>query len=283
MKLRTLLACLLCCANACAPLCLLAAEGAPSAQGTFKSKDVAMDVRGAVAFHGTSMLGKGADVIIVAVTNARLKPVAIADYVDRRLAIERHVKDVGTGVVYLEFRGDATYRGFGYYFESGNGCGFCTGEVTSDVRLVDGRLRGTIKDAEKDRSFDIALDVPVMSDDHGSALPADGGDPGSAYRAYHAALTGNDRAAIKPLLSAELQQTWVDAEHKGDIGGFIEFLLAEHPTRSVRVISGYARADKAVLLIAGQSAVGKLAGEVMLVNEKGTWRVDDELTALVFE
>jgi hypothetical protein len=229
------------------------------------------------------MFSKGSDVIVVVVTNARLKPAAIADYVDRRLAIERHVKDVGTGVVYFELRPDGAYRGFGYYFASGNGCAFCTGEVAANLRLSGGRLTGTMRDVEKDRSFDITLDVSVMSDDHGAALAADGGAPGAAYLAYHRALTGNDGDAVKPLLSNELQQTWDDAEHKGDIGGFLQFLIAEHPTKSVRVTAGYLRADKAVLLVAGESKTGKLSGEVMLVNENGAWKVDDELTSLIIE
>jgi hypothetical protein len=242
-----------------------------------------MDVRGAVAFRGVSLLNRAPGVLIVAITNMRLKPGAIADYVDRRLAIERHVKDVGTAVVYFEFGGDGTYHGFGYAFAPGNGCAYCTGETTASVRVANRRLSGTIKDTEKDRSFDIALDVAIMSDDHGDALSGDGGAPGAAYLAYHAALTGSNGDAIKPLLSNELQRTWVNAERKGDIGGFVQFLLAEHPTRSVRIVGGYARGDKAVLLIAGQSNVGKLAGEVMLMNEEGAWRVDDELTSLVLE
>src|ERR1700730_1888312 len=102
-----------------------AADPPTTAKGTFKSQGISMDVRGALAFSGKSLLDKGADALIVAVTNARLKPGAIADYVDRRLAIERHIKDAGTGVVYLEFRQDGTFRGFGYYFQPGNGCGFC--------------------------------------------------------------------------------------------------------------------------------------------------------------
>src|SRR5439155_26656370 len=107
-----------------------AADSSESAQGMFKSQGITMQVRSAVAYRGKSFLDKGSDALIVAITNARLRPQAVADYYDRHLAIEKHVKDDQTGVVYLEFRPDGTYRGLSYYFQSGNGCGFCSGEVT---------------------------------------------------------------------------------------------------------------------------------------------------------
>ena len=37
----------------------------------------------------------------------------------------------------------------------------------------------------------------------------------------------------------------------------------------------------AVILFDGESSVLRLTGEAVLVNEGGTWRVDDELTELV--
>ena len=36
----------------------------------------------------------------------------------------------------------------------------------------------------------------------------------------------------------------------------------------------------ALLLVSGESNIGKLNGEVLLVKEKGTWRINDELADL---
>src|SRR6266496_2427252 len=188
---------------------------ADTAHGTFKSQAITLEVRSAIAFHGRSSLGGPDDVLLVAVTNAKVHGDALADYYDRRLAVEKRIKDDETGVVYFEFRPDGRYKGLSYYFASGNGCGFCSGDVVSTVRLAGGKLSGTLKGSEPERTFDIALDVPIMSDDHGTALAADGGPPGAAYRAYHAALGKRDRAALKTSLSMDRQQTWVDAEKKG--------------------------------------------------------------------
>ena len=258
----------------------LAAEGSESAKGTFKSQGITMEVRSAVAYRGKSFLDKNSDALIVAITNARIRPEALSDYYDRHLAIEKHVKDEQTGVVYLEFRPDGSYRGLSYYFQSGNGCGYCTGEVTSHVRLVEGRLSGTLTDRESDRSFEITLDLPLLTDDHGATLGADGGAPGKAYLAYHDAIVKRDRAALKSLLSSEQLKTWADAEKKNLLGKFIDELAGEHPGKSARIVRGFATSNKAVLVIGGTGAVGKMLGEAILVKEKDGWRIDDEITDL---
>jgi len=255
----------------------LAAEEPNTAAGTFKSQSITMDVRSAVAFRGRSSLDKG-EALIVAVSNARLNAEAIANYVDRRRVMDARVKDNESGVVYFEFRPDGTYRGLSYSFGPGNGCGYCTGEVTSTVSLANGKFSGKLKDAEADRSFEITLVTPVMADDHGAALPPDGGAPGSAYRAYHAALVKADRAALKPLVSSDQQQYWDDSEKRGSLGAVLHAMANAHPVKSVQITRGFSSGNKAVLEIAGETPGGKLVGEVFLVKEGDGWRVDDEIT-----
>jgi len=249
------------------------------ATGTFQSKGVTLAVKSAIAFKAKSFLG-GPDAVIVGVTNARVNADALADYYDRRRAMEARVKDRDTGVVYLEFRADGSYRGLSYYFGPENGCGFCTSEVTSTVKLVGGRLVGALRGTEATRPFAITLDLPLMSDDHGVALPADGGAPGAAYARYHAALVKTDREALKALLSEEAREGWAAAEKKDDVAGFVRYLARDHPDKSVRIVRGFVRDDTALLLFSGESSTGKLIGEVLLVRENGVWLVTDEVTEL---
>ena len=253
-----------------------AADAPETAKGSFKSKDITLQAKSAIAYRGKSLLG-GGDALIVAVTNARVNADALAQYYDRQRVVEKRIRDDQTGVVYLEFRTNGSYRGLSYYFGPGNGCGFCSSEVASTVRLSDGRLVGNLKGTEKERPFDLTIDVPVMSDDHGAALSADGGEPGAAYRAYDVALGKRDGAAVKPLLSADRQQTWVEAQKKGQLDAFMDYLASEHPDRALRVTRGYVKGNTAVLLVAGESPAGKLTGEVLLMRENNAWRVDDEL------
>jgi hypothetical protein len=256
------------------------AADAETASGEFKSQTITLDANSAVAFRGKSFNNQG-DALIVAVTNARVKSAAIGDYVDRRRVIESRVKDRNTGVVYFEFKPDGTYRGLSYYFTQGNGCGYCSGDTASTVKLADGMLSGKLKGTGTERSFDITLAVPVLSDAHGPALPADGGAPGRAYLDYHAALTKPDRTALKPLLSQDQQESWAGSEKDGKGSEFLQALLDVHPVTSVRITQGFATPDKAVLLFTGESPAGKIVGEALLLNEGGAWRVDDEITELV--
>src|SRR6266545_2677904 len=180
----------------------LAADVPGTAKGTFRSQGITMAVKSAIAYRGKSLFDKK-DALIVAITNAQMTG-AIGDYYDRRLALDKRIKDQETGIVYLEFRPDGVYRGLSYYFASGNGCGFCSGDVMSSVKLANGKLAGSLQANEPDRAMNVTLDIPVLSDEHGTALAADGGAPGAVYLGYHTALQKRDRAALKSALSADL-------------------------------------------------------------------------------
>jgi len=256
---------------------LRAADPPVTAIGTFRSEAITLDAKSAVAFRGKS-LADGTDALVVAVSNLRLNPDAIANYVDRRRVIETRIRGGESGIVYFEFTPDGKYRGMSYAFGPGNGCGYCAGEVASTVALVNGRLSGKLAATQKDRALDITLVTPVMSDEHGAALPADGGAPGKAYLAYHEALAKADRAALKPLLSKDQQQYWDDNEKAGKLGGMIHAMATAHPVKGLQINGGFATADKAVLLITGEASAGTIVGEALLLKEGDAWRVDDELT-----
>jgi hypothetical protein len=261
-----------------------AAEVAPSADGAFTSRTFTMPVSTAMAFRGTSIIDKS-DVIVVAITNGDIRADWFATFFDRRRAIERRMKDKETTVVYLEFKPDGAYRGLSYYFAKGNGCGYCGGSlgVTSTVKLANGRLAGSLKSKDESRTFDVTFNVPVTSDDHGAPLPTDGGAPGKAYLGYHAALVKRDAKALRPFLSNDLREALDEAAKKGKAAAELNYMAKEHPDKSVQITKGFSKGNQAVLLIAGESSVLKLTGEVVLVNEGGSWRVDDELTDVVMQ
>lgn len=257
-----------------------AAQAPTKVSGTFTSKDVSFRVAGAVAFNGKSHMNGTTPVVLVAISNTGLNADAVADFVDRKRAIEKLIKDDETPVVYLEFTPQGQWRGVSYYLASGNGCGFCSGEVTGTGKIVAGRLTASLKNRESDRSFDVTLDVPVLSDDHGAALPADGGAPGKAYLAYHAAVLKRDAAALDTLLSPGNREMFAKAKKDGDTDGYLSYLIEKHSMRSVKITAGWATADKASLLVTGDSSVGTMSGEVFLLKTKGAWGIDEELIDL---
>ena len=267
-------------------LLVVTAAGAPPAvarqpaSGTFSSRGATFTVAGGVAFHGTSTLDDE-PVIVVAITNTGLNAEAVGDFVDRRRALDKLVEDDETPVVYLELTPQGRWKGLSYYFASGNGCGFCTSEVTSTVTLAGGRVKGTIKGTEEDRPFDVGLDIAIMSDDHGRALAADGGAPGKAYMAYHETLAKRDAPALERMLSPGNREVFARAKQRDDLDGFLSYLAEKHMFSSVRVTRGWATEKKASLLVEGESSLGRVAGEVLLVNDAGRWGIDEELIDLV--
>ena len=250
----------------------------PTAKGVFKSGAVEMPVSSAVAFRGRDLFSPEREALIVAISHAKFAAGVVESYSDRKRAIDRRFKDDETVVVYLSFTPEGKWRGLSYYFGPGNGCGFCTSDVTSGVTLSGGRLAGALTGGGKDRTLDVTLDVPLMTDDHGAALAADGGEPGRAYLAYHAALVKGDEPEIRSLLPPDRMKQWDKAQVTGDLPKFVNYLRDEHGLRSVKVGKGWSKGDRAVLLIAGEGFTGPVTGEVTLFREKGTWRVDDELT-----
>jgi len=260
------------------------AAGPASASGSFTSKTVVMPVNTAMAFRGKSLIDKD-QAIVVAVTNAKMDTDNLALYYDRRRAVEQRIKDNDTPVVYFEFRPDGNYKGYSFYFASGNGCGYCGGNmgIQSTVKLVGGRLKGSVKGTDTDRKFDVTLDLPIASDDHGAPLPADGGAPGKAYRDYHDALVKRDAKAVQPLLSDFRRGTFASAAKAGKTNAYLNLLTEGHPTQSVKITKGWSNGKVAVVLYDGASSVLKLTGEALLLNEGGTWRVDDELSDVVMK
>ncbi|MFO1323141.1 MAG: hypothetical protein U1F15_03660 [Burkholderiales bacterium] len=260
------------------------AAAADTASGTFTNKDVALPIKSALAFPGKSLIDRS-DVIVVAVTNADMDADLLAAYHDRRRAVDQRIKDNGIGVVFFEFRPDGNYKGYSFYFASGNGCGYCGGNmgITTTVRLAKGRLAGTLKGTDTGRAFDITMDVAVLSDDHGAPLPPDGGAPGKAYLDYHNALVKRDADALKTALSDEGRKIQAGAIKEGKGAAYLNYLAKEHPTQSVRITRGWSNGRAAVILFDGEGSVLKLTGEAILVNQGGTWRVDDELTDVVMK
>jgi hypothetical protein len=258
------------------------AVAAESASGSFKSQKLGMKIKSAFAFHGTSVLDK-TPVIVVAVTSGEMDTDALAAYYDRRRAIDRRVKDNDTGVVFFEFKPDGGYRGYSFYFASGNGCGYCGGNmgITTTIKVANGRLAGALKGTDTDRNFDIVLDIPVQSDNHGAPLPPDGGAPGKAYLDYHDALVKRDAGALRKVLSDEVREIQAGATKEGKAAAYMNFLAKEHPTQSVKITKGWSNGKAAVVLFDGESSTLKLTGEAVLLNQGGAWRVDDELTDVV--
>jgi hypothetical protein len=267
-----------------APWALIFLAAAPAAgddgtaSGEFLSRAWKVPIVDAYAFRDASGWDEG-QAIVVAVSNDEFGAEALDRYYDRRHVLDDFFADADTRLVYLEFGLDGSYRGYHYYFEAGDGCGFCGGGARSTVKLAGGRLQGKVAvqaETEDEVAFDITIDVPIAGDDHGEAQGGGGGDPGKAYLVYHGAVEKGDVEAMKRLVSSDQLERWRRAEAAGDGEAFVRYLSENRP-HTVTVTEAFLRDDFALVLVEGQSEVlGKMHGEAHLRREGGAWKVADE-------
>lgn len=246
-----------------------------TASGKFEDWKWKLDIAGAYAFRDRT-LGMGEErAIRVAVSNAEFVPEALDEHYDRAQAINTLFADEEAKVVYFEFDESGKYGGLSYSFESGDGCGFCyDSKVKSTVHASGGRLSGEISYKGDDRKFQITLDVPIPPKTWGDPLPQDGGAPGKAFLAYHAALEKRDKAAILALLDADMKKRFQDYEKKGELDGWLDYRWHDEHTelKTIALSGGFTRGDHAVVLFDATNAyIDHLYGEAILRREGGAW------------
>lgn len=246
----------------------------PQASGKFTGKSWEFQAAGAYAYPGEVGFDDEPG-IRVAVSNAVFNAAVLDRFWDREHVISSRFADEETLVVTFQFGKDGAYKGMSYAFGSGDGCGFCyDGSVTSTVKVAGGRLRGKLALPSKEGEifWDLELDVPVAPSDYGTPLPADGGEVGAAYAAYHKALEESDGAALTKLFPAAMAPKI--AEQKDQV---VAAWSEDHPTKSYRVTKGFVKGDRALLLVDGENSYFKAEVEAHFVREDGAWKLDDEI------
>jgi hypothetical protein len=211
--------------------------------------------------------------IKVAVSNSGFRAEVLDRDYDREHMIDTYFRSDETLVAYFQFSKSGAYQGVSYYFASGDGCGYCyDGSVQSTVKVEGGRIHGGLKHAPEDGlRFDIRFDVPIAPTDYGDPLPAGGGEPGKVYAALHGPLVAMDAAAARPYFTEAAQADWTDGAAE-----ILESFRKEHPDQSFRVVRGWTRGDRALLLVEGETSYSKVKTEVQMVREKDTWRLASE-------
>ena len=257
----------------------LAAADTPQASGKFKGSKYSFDVGGALAYWSRS--ADAGPLIEVAVSNDAFKTEAFDAFYDPKPVIDANFADEQTAVVYFQFEPNGKYHGMSYYLGSGDGCGFCHDPgVKSTVRIAGQRAKGALTLSGDNRSFGIQIDVPIAPKEWGTPLKGDGGDIGSAYRAYNSAMDSSDRKAIFDLLDADTQETWKKREKEGRLDKYLDYRVdkVHWRVKDARIVRGYVRENQAVLLIkAASPVIDHLHGQVALTREGGRWKIADEV------
>ena len=131
-------------------------------------------------------------------------------------------------------------------------------------------------------TVDVTFSAPVTKAAPGTALAADGGEPGKALRGFFAAREKKDWPALKSALSPPASERFIksyndDTENLTDLLGTLEFWL---PARDAKITGGTLVADTAVLAVEGVMASGiKALTLVRLVKRPSGWLFDSATMA----
>ena len=115
--------------------------------------------------------------------------------------------------------------------------------------------------------------VAAASKTPGKALPADGGEPGAAYRNYLAAMKAGDAKKVKSLVAKDRAKQMESPEFKEMFA-----MIREMMPKDIKVTGGTIDGGKAYLVLtAKQPDDGtKTSGKCDMVLEDGVWRVEKE-------
>ena len=118
-----------------------------------------------------------------------------------------------------------------------------------------------------DLNFDVAITPPP-----GTPLPADGGDPGKAYRAWTSAVAKGDIKVLSALVGGEYDAWRIKSDDQDDVKAALKDLRDGTPVQA-RILRGRIDGDSAVLWVEGKDRDDILRrGRVLLQREDGTWR-----------
>ena len=119
--------------------------------------------------------------------------------------------------------------------------------------------------------FDLVFDAAVAPPP-GKPLPADGGEPGKAYRAWTAAVAKGDLPVLRTLVGGDYNGWRIKSDDQDDVKAALKDLRDGTPVEA-KVLSGRIDGDNAVLWVEGKDRDDILRrGRVLLQRDGGGWR-----------
>ena len=105
-----------------------------------------------------------------------------------------------------------------------------------------------------------------------TAFTADRCAPEGNPMTVHTAMVAWDYPAARPYFTDEVQAGY--AEHAEEI---VQSFRKDHPDKSFRIVRGFVRGERALLLVEGETSYSRVKTEAQMVREKGTWRLASEI------
>lgn len=258
-------------------LCVaFASHAADRGSGHFRKGEVRLEVKYAIAVANEE--DDGGDRTFVYLSDVPLDAAKIAGAFHASSAAEAQMGDGSAG--YVRVCIDAEGGECGLYFShnkpnaSFNSSGY--GEFKLQAAPA-GRVAGRWVLAEPDDffgetyDFDLVFDAAVAPPP-GKPLPADGGEPGKAYRAWTAAVAKGDLPVLRTLVGGDYNGWRIKSDDQDDVKAALKDLRDGTPVEA-KVLSGRIDGDNAVLWVEGKDRDDILRrGRVLLQRDGGGWR-----------
>ena len=267
-----------------APL-LVTANARAAGGGHFRLGENRIDAKYAIAVADDE--GHGAEPrVFVYLADFPLDAAKVAAAFDPEDAVREQLGDRAGGYVRICIEDDGSECGMFFNRKQPDDSFNTSGYGTFGLHGRDaGHVAGSwiLKEPESffDQSYDFDLHFDVaVTPLPGQPLPADGGEPGVAYRAWLAALAKGDIATLRKLGDGEHSYRF-PGDDASQAKQSIKELRDGTPLQA-KILRGLVDGDRAVLWIEGSDRDDILrAGRVRMQREEGTWRfAEDDLESV---
>jgi hypothetical protein len=238
---------------------------------------------GAYAYRGPDPFDKTKEITTIVFADRPIDAAAIDAAADRGEAVDDQMRQKHATRVELNLDGGGSMQNVNInapgYSGSQSGSGWYTLKLArNDARRIEGSFRSNDEADKKDgRFYDLsfALDIPGAPD-LGAALPADGGEPGKAYRAYLAALKKGDIDALAKTMTKERSGELLAHRNDPDFKMMFAFIQG-NAMRDPKITKAYGKGDSATLELSGKDGDGNSATSVATMQKQdGAWRLAKE-------
>ena len=262
-----------------AALCIgLAVNAADHGSGHFRKGELRLDTTHVVAVKVDEEVDAAQAQTYVYLSSVVLDAGKIAAAFQPGSAVDGQLGDGSAGYVRICINADGDECGL-YFSHNNPNASFNTSGYGKFALAAApaGRIAGRWVLAEPDdffgETYDFDLDFDVaITPPPGTPLPADGGEPGKAYRAWTAAVAKGDIKVLGALVGGEYDAWRIKSDDADDVRGALKDLRDGTPVQA-KVLRGRIDGDSAVLWVEGKDRDDILRrGRVLLQREDGTWR-----------
>jgi hypothetical protein len=237
----------------------------------------------AYAFRGPDPFDKTKEITTVVFADKAIDTAAANAAADRGEAVADQLRQKDATRVELNLESDGSVQNVNIMAPGSSGSQSGSGWYTlklphNDAKRIEGSFRSNDEaDKKAGRYYDLrfALDI-AGPPDLGAALPADGGEPGKAYRAYLAALKKGDIDALAKTMTHERSAEILAHRNDPDFKMMFGF-IQQSAIRDPKITKGNSKGDAATLELSGKDGDGNAATTVATMQkEGGTWRLAKE-------